>query len=284
VDDRYPLRRGGAVTAPYVRTRGEVVDQLVEHRRAGDFRYLGAVAPGEYGVELDTATGPVRRQHDAAGTSAWLDGLAEGRQLVAGLAVLAVNAQVPEQVRWLLNCPSVLDQRRIRVAHAMERRGWTYADVAAHLHAQRSTVRDLLRYGRSPTRVTSKTRRLDEIEALLPELARGYGRKPGPIPNRARVAPLAAAGRLEPVELVRARALALAVEGGLVESWHPLDVTDLRAARVAQVADVLHVRHPVRVAGLIPWVRGLADGAVLGSTAWPPKAREQLSVLAHALA
>lgn len=271
------------MTAPSVRTRDQVVDALVAGRRNDWWHYLGNVAPGEYAVEIAGR----RRQHDVGGMSGYLDGFGVGIELAGELREQGLAPTLaPESLHALLNAPSVPDQRRIRIAHAMEQRGWTYADIASRLHAQRSTVRGMLAYGRRPARVTRSSRNLSEIEKLLPELARGYGRRPAAIANPPRmVAGLSEAGRKEPIELRRARALALAVEAGLLSTWSPLDVTDLRSARVVRVVDVRHRAVLVRTTAVIPWAQGLADGtehaaALIG---WQVEAHAALSVLAQAL-
>jgi hypothetical protein len=277
-----------------VRHRDELVDELVAGRRRGLFRYFGQVAAGEYAVEVDLPGGTtVRRQHDVAGMSAWLDGFTAGRGLPDRALVIRQGARVSEPVRTLLTNPSVVDQRRIRVAHAMERRGWTYADVAGQLGAQRSTVRDLLAYGREPARVTARSRHLAEVEALLPELRRQYGPRPRPrtAPVPERVESLSDADWPEPAEMRRARALALAVEAGIVTEWSPIDVGALRAARVVRLVDVGAGGgrdgddvHTVAVATVIPWLQGFADGAATAGTGWEDYEHAQVIMLAHALA
>lgn len=275
------------MTAPYVRTRGQVVEQLVAGRRIGWWRYRGQVSAGEYAVELDLPDGkPMERRHGVAGMSAYLDGHHVGASLPDRAISVRDDVIAPDEVRTLLNCPGVLDQRRIRVAHAMGVRGWTYADVAVQIHAQRSTVRDLLAYRRTPVRVTASSRKLAEVEALLPELKRGYGRKPGPLPGLARVQGLAEVDRKEPAELRRARALALTYEAGLLMSWAPLDVNLLRPARVVELVDVGHGddEHVVRVSTLIAWLQGFADGAAQASEPWLDTDRAAVTALARALA
>lgn len=276
------------MTAPAVRSRDQVVDALVAGRIAGEWRYLGAVAPGEYAIETVLVTQrPVRRQHDVAGMSGYLDGYQTGGLIWPHLVRPADPGRVPREVHQLLTAPSVLDQRRIRVAYALEQRQWTIADVAAQLNAQRSTIRGLLAYGHQPTRVTRASRTLAEVEALLPELKRrAAGRRPAPLPPVDEIAPMSQEDRKEPIELRRTRALALATAGGLLSTWHPLDVTEMRSVRVVTVEDVRPEHHGVRLSAVIPWVQGLVDGAattapkVLGLD----EVRDRLSILAHALA
>lgn len=250
------------MTAP----RSRLVAHLVDGHRAGRWRYLGLAE--RYVVEVTVPDGrpPVRREHRLAEAYAWLAGFNAGAHLVDAGGRLATGQRTPDPARTLLVAPSADDARRASIWWVMDTHGVSLADVAAWMGSERVTPRTLLTYGHVPRRVTTQSRTLDDIETAIRANRR---RATFARPRRGRAAdvdsPIGALGEQlrEPVHLQALRAVALAYEAGLVESWSPQDPNGIRRSAHIQICPVGSpgVTY-VDVACTVAWVRGLTDGAV----------------------